>query len=172
MGDNRRHSTDVKHCPTCTCTNESRFWAKVEKLENGCWEFKGAHTAAGYGVFAWYKDNINGRGRAKYITAHRISWLFAHGAQVPKGMHLCHKCDNPPCVRPDHLFVGTPSQNMQDSIRKGRRPRRTKLTPEQVRLIRARNPKHGEYLSVGNEFGVHAETISSIVNRRSWSWLQ
>ena len=91
------------------------FWAKVKKGD-GCWEWQGATDARptrrpGYGLVT-----VNGR-RAK---AHRVAWELANGREIPPGLLACHRCDNPPCVRPDHLFVGTMSDNIRDSVAKGR----------------------------------------------------
>ncbi len=91
-------------------TPETRFWAKVGKTE-GCWLWKGRRTESGYGHF--------GIRSGKMCRAHRFSFELAYGP-IPSGMYICHHCDNPPCVRPDHLFVGTNSDNAKDAIAKGR----------------------------------------------------
>jgi hypothetical protein len=84
-----------------------RFWEHVEKLpDDGCWVWTGSRLQSGYGTFD--------KGRA-----HRFSYALANGP-IPDGLHICHRCDNPPCVRPDHLFAGTRVDNMQDAIAKGR----------------------------------------------------
>lgn len=89
-----------------------RFWPKVQKGD-GCWEWQGSRLPHGYGHLT-----IPGRG---VPYAHRISWELTHG-EIPDGLWVLHHCDNPPCVRPDHLFLGTAQDNVDDSIRKGRRP--------------------------------------------------
>lgn len=88
---------------------DRHFWAKVKPV-GSCWKFQGAKTAKGYGRFFV---------KPKVILAHRHAFALAYGA-IPEGMHVCHKCDNPSCVRPDHLFAGTRSDNMQDMHSKGR----------------------------------------------------
>jgi hypothetical protein len=88
---------------------EQRFWDKVVKSEL-CWLWSGARNPKGYGRFY-----ANG----KFHNAHRFA-LILSGIVVPNNSQACHHCDNPPCVRPSHLFVGTKSENMKDAIRKGR----------------------------------------------------
>lgn len=88
-----------------------RFWKYVDKSKrNGCWLWTGYVDPAGYGKMSF---------NLKPSFAHRISWLIAHGALDSK-VFVLHACDNPRCVRPDHLFLGTQKDNMRDMHRKGR----------------------------------------------------
>jgi hypothetical protein len=90
-----------------------RFWIKVD-TGGICWEWLGGKNPKGYGHL---NREINGRNLP--IRAHRFSWMIHYG-EIPEGMCVCHKCDNPGCVRPEHLFLGTISDNGKDAWRKGR----------------------------------------------------
>jgi hypothetical protein len=98
-------------------TKEEKFWARVDKSSpNGCWLWTGSKYPLGYGHLRW-------EGKSSY--AHRIAWMLANRREIPKNMCICHRCDNPQCVRPDHLFLGTYAENSQDRERKGRGNRPT-----------------------------------------------
>jgi hypothetical protein len=87
-----------------------RFWKFVIPQEEGCWEWQGALFKTGYGAF-----NLKGQA----VKAHRVAYTLAHGP-FPDELYVCHHCDNPKCVRPDHLFLGTDLDNVRDAITKGR----------------------------------------------------
>jgi HNH endonuclease/AP2 domain len=84
-----------------------RFWDKVEKTET-CWNWKGAINPSGHGVI-----KIEGLNRG----AHRVSYAIKNG-ELPEDLYICHKCHNPACVNPDHLYAGTPQQNCQDEVKR------------------------------------------------------
>lgn len=88
----------------------TRFWAHVEKGP-GCWLWTGARTWSGHGTF-----NV---GAKKFDRAHRVAYRLVHGA-IPDGLVVCHQCDNPPCVNPAHLWLGTQGDNLRDMMAKGR----------------------------------------------------
>lgn len=92
----------------------ARYFSKVAKSENGCWEWTGAVTSAGYGSFA-----VVTTPKPRMVSAHKAHWEMVHGP-VPQGMVLMHSCDNRTCVRLDHLSLGTVDDNNQDMVRKGR----------------------------------------------------
>lgn len=95
-----------------SCTPEMRFWGRVDKNgPNGCWLYTGAKGHYGYGMV--------GRRGTHPARAHRFAWELLKGT-IPAGLDLLHKCDNPPCCNPDHMWVGTHHENMLDCAAKGR----------------------------------------------------
>lgn len=138
-----------------------RFWARVQKSEgDGCWNWTGAVGTPGYPLF---EDQY------RQIAGHRWIWEQNNGP-IPTGMHVCHRCDNPRCVRPDHLFLGTPKDNFDDMVAKGRsahlgsRNGRARLTNEQAREIRSRFAAGGTTLTaLGGSFHISRTAISRIV---------
>ena len=136
-------------------TPEQRFWQKVDKTD-GCWEWTGCKKRHGYGKF--FADG-------KDCFAHRWSYE-AHNGPIPPGLFVCHKCDNPRCVRPDHLFVGTAKDNTQDCLKKGRfslpPPYKGKLTLEQVSVIRRLKSLGFRCHELGEMFGCARSNIGHI----------
>lgn len=104
--------SDYEPKPSLTA---AEFWALTDQAGE-CWEWRGRTHATGYGV---------ARYRGQTIGAHRVAWIIAHGdAPIPAGGFICHHCDNPPCVRPDHLYLGDRRTNAQDARSRGRTRRR------------------------------------------------
>jgi hypothetical protein len=142
-----------------------RFWNKVNKQENGCWEWTAHLNTNDYGQF-----KLDG----KLQLAHRASWMFEHGP-ISDGMHVLHHCDNPSCVNPAHLFLGTHADNMRDMAEKGRAARNpqpgesngsAKLTEADVLAIRS--DKRSQR-AIAAEYGVGHSAISLIKNRKVWT---
>ncbi len=102
-------------------TNAERFWPKVAVIqdEKSCWLWCAGKNTGGYGAFGM-RDDVTGA--SKVEGAHRASWIMHFGA-IPEGLWVLHRCDVPSCVRPEHLFLGTPEDNEQDKIQKGRKPK-------------------------------------------------
>lgn len=134
-----------------------RFWALVDQ-SGECWLWKGGLSDWGYGRVRLIKGNF---------SAHRLAYMLTHG-EIPAGMYICHSCDNPACVRPEHLFAGTPAQNTQDMINKGRL-RTAKLTSEQVLEIRRRYATgYVSTVELAKEYGIGITTVAHIIHRRTW----
>lgn len=121
------------------------------------------------------RRNYKGYGTFGKKLAHRLAWEKAHGP-VPAGLMVCHHCDNPPCVNPAHLFVGTGFDNMRDARRKGRLYRvtgeqssRAKLTAAAVREIRALKAQGFGYRRLSRRFGVGHSVMKRILNGQDWA---
>lgn len=157
--------------PTPRGSLAERFWAKVKKLPgDGCWEWQGAQAKpGGYGVIG------GGPGRRNNLATHRVSWELHYGP-IPDGLYVCHHCDNKPCVRPDHLFLGTNAENQQDAVRKGllacgEKQHQAKLTDAQVLILRQKAREGVARSALAREYGVAKVTVDHIVTRRSWRHL-
>lgn len=158
---------------------EERFWSRVDKgapppvhasgLGN-CWAWTGYKHKFGYGM-------ISRDGRHAMLTTHRVSWEMHNGAIPPK-MVVMHRCDNPACVNPEHLAVGTQGDNMRDAREKGRTSKppalrgetngRAKLTWEAVETIRARRRAGQSYSELGRAFGVSKEVARNAALGITW----
>ena len=91
-----------------------RFWEKVKK-SNGCWLWMACRDRRGYGRFGMGRKH-----QPAVMDAHRVSYMLTHGGRLPTGKEICHRCDNPPCVRPSHLYADTHKQNQRDMSVHGR----------------------------------------------------
>ena len=137
---------------------EERFWPHVRKSD-GCWTWTST-TLRGYGVIT------HGVGR-RNLPAHRASWELHHGP-ITGNLRVLHACDNPPCVRPDHLFLGTDADNVRDMVgkdrqAKGERHGRRKLTDDEVVAIRRERLGGATLAALGAKHGVSEGQVSRIV---------
>lgn len=145
----------------------SSFWSKVDQSggPDACWPWIGGKYPSGYGAVVWHGLGVR--------SAHRVAFFLAHG-HWPEPYAL-HRCDNPPCCNPAHLFAGTAADNARDKVAKGRdnSPRgehqnSAKLTEPYVREIRHLTTLGVGQRELGRRYGVDHKTIYSIVVRRTW----
>lgn len=143
-------------------TQEQRFWSHVDTTGE-CWVWIASTRSFGYGHL-----HFDGCSQA----AHRVSWQL-HNGPIPDGLLVLHRCDNPRCVNPDHLFLGTDADNVADKLAKGRgvwgeTVGRSKLTSDQVLAIDCDPRAHS---AIAEEYGLAHSTVSRIKNRRRWKRL-
>ena len=155
---------------------EERFWEKVAKAgPDECWEW----TAARAKVPGANHGRINAGGKGSSLVASRVSWEL-HNGPIPDGMAVCHRCDNPPCVNPAHLFLDTVLGNFNDMRAKGRNRAGShnlrgsqlpiaKLTEEKVLQIRARRASGEQLRPLAESFGVSRSTIEKVCYREIWT---
>jgi hypothetical protein len=147
-------------------TLEERFWAKVEKREgDGCWIWQAGRDKDGYGTFSIPKSERERFGLSpdsKHAQAHRVSWIMANGL-IPDGLLPLHSCDTPSCVRPDHIRLGTQSENMQDRIAHGEIATK-KITMTMARDIR-RRLKYGKGKVTQKDMAAEYDVSVSLIQR-------
>lgn len=147
-----------------------RFWEKVDvRGPDECWEWQ-AH--AGTQRRGSFMVGSKRDGTHRLVMAHRIAYELHYGS-IPEGMEVCHKCDNPPCCNPAHLFIGTHKENMEDMATKGRssqgeRDSQAILTAEQVREIRAHRASGMMYKDIAKLYNVSKAAIGAIARRDRW----
>ena len=144
------------------------FQSNIIVTDKGCWEYQVKGNSF-YG-----KMTING----KDVRAHRFIYEYTYGV-IPESMLVCHKCDNPPCCNPDHLFLGTSKDNTQDMLKKsrGNPPRgnkqpHAKLNEDKVKIIKKRLLNGGKIQEIANDFNVGRAAISQIKRNKNWSWVK
>lgn len=135
----------------------AKFWQLVERTRS-CWLWRGFVDAHGYGQFE------------RNTKAHRFAFETVFG-KIPNGLVVCHKCDVPRCVNPEHLFVGTNLDNSLDMAAKGRSAR-AKFTPDQVSFIRHENQRGVSQRELARIHQVHPQTIHRIVHSQTWQRLE
>jgi hypothetical protein len=145
---------------------EIRFWKKVDRTKGygpkgECWQWIGA-KGGGKNNYGWFSH------RSHRFTAHRFSYEL-HFGPIPQGLLVCHKCDNPPCVRPDHFFLGTHKDNAEDMVQKGRRGVGTGLlTDAQVREMRRRYASGETITEISKGYPVKRSAVSQVVHRHHY----
>ncbi len=150
--------------------DEFMRWVEINE-ETGCWEWNLSRSdlRGGYG-----QKVIN----YKHYRSNRLAWLVFKG-EIPKGMFVCHKCDNPPCCNPEHLFLGSPKDNSKDAWHKGRvvlptnipvgeKHRNAKLTETDIREIRRRKDDGESSVALAKEFNVSRSLIWNVWRRLIW----
>lgn len=162
---NPKHLVDEEPYRPKYTTLEEAFWSKVRKQPaRGCWIWRGYRMLGGYGKLSY-------GGHA--LRAHRVAYQIYVGP-IPLGLNVCHRCDNPPCVNPAHLFLGTHSDNVRDRHEKRRDARGEKhgcakiTKADAVAIRRARKKKTASVRQLAVEYGVSRATIYEIVNGKIW----
>jgi len=164
---NLAYPLDLRNAPR---ELRDRFWSKVDIGEpDDCWEWTAYRKPNGYGQFVLRKG--------KFVTASRVS-LALSGVVLQTNDVACHRCDNPPCVNPAHLFAGTQRDNAVDCVMKGRARRAhgeatpsARLTEGDVRAIFATPAQYGVGARLAREYGVSEHTIRSIRSGAKWKHL-
>jgi hypothetical protein len=152
----------------CMETVEDRFWSKVDKRgPNECWNWTGAINSSGYGSF-----RLDG----KVGSSSRTSYSLEYG-EIPVGLHVCHRCDNRPCVNPAHLFLGTNEDNHLDKIAKGRQARGesagiANLKESDVRALRDAARSGQTVTNLSKQTGIAYCTVYSAVHGMTWKHIE
>ena len=164
-GKTFKHKTSMSgHMRHCAVTHEQLFWLHVDKGgPNGCWIWTRYRQRQGYGWVCVQQ---------KYYLAHRLAWEFVNGP-VPDGLFVLHKCDNPPCVNPDHMFLGDHQANCDDKIRKGRialgeRVKRVVLNESKVRRIRELRGNGLNYEEIGRRLACNGAVVRNVCIGKFW----
>jgi len=143
----------------------ARFWAKVRRgTDSECWEWIAHRNRDGYGHIYIAK---------RLLRAHRVSWVIAFG-NIEDGACVLHRCDNPSCVNPKHLFIGTHKDNVEDMRNKGRQrwikagEKRIKLSREQVEMLRGDKANGASSTQLAAKYGISRSHARRIANGTKW----
>lgn len=144
---------------------EENFWSHVQKTDT-CWFWTGAKDHNGYGRL------ISRLLPKPQICAHRFSYEMRYGP-ISKGLYVCHRCDNPACVNPDHLFLGTQTENMADAKQKGRTRHgsnhwRSKLDEQKVKRIFELRQTGMTHKAIANDLGVTPMAVGRVLRNQAW----
>ena len=144
-------------------TLEERLWRRVERRPDGCWVFTGSRNNKNYGQIH------RGPGSRELVLVHRAAWEVTYGP-VPEGLFVLHRCDNPPCCNPEHLFLGTNADNMRDMVAKGRgnycygeNHQNATLTFKQVVEIREARARGERRVDIARRYGIVPEYVYQLV---------
>ena len=144
-------------------------WSSKVQVSDNCWDWVGAKTRGGYGHFRMLVN-----GSWVMYKAHRFSYEYHNQVDLDKETLVCHRCDNPACVNPAHLFIGSAKDNMQDCIKKGRQKwghqkGHRLLTEDIVNKIRLLYNEGGYSMKdVGDMFNTSATQVCRVVNNKTW----
>lgn len=171
IGRERRQTEETKRkiAKAHTKPIKQRFWSKVNiKGLFDCWEWMAYKDKKGYGRCNFFTDTL----------VHRIAWILIYG-KIPKGLFVCHHCDNPSCVNPAHLFLGTHKDNMNDRDKKGRQSHSmgkkgskhnfARFTEEQIIAIRVLYQAGIRQYEIAKMYNVDKDHICLIVHRKIWT---
>ena len=145
-----------------------RLMNKLVRKPSGCWEWQGFRGPRGYGQIGL------GSRKLGLESTHRMAWMIYNEDEVPEGFFVCHKCDNPPCCNPHHLYAGTPQQNISDSVSRGRNAKgdmlpQTKLDLIKAREIHALRESGWKQRRIAERFGISQGHVSEILAGRYWN---
>lgn len=142
----------------------TRFWEKTRRADSGCLEWTGCMGRGGYGMFSIRRLTAGVTRKMDY--AHRIAWTLHHGP-IPGGLSVLHQCDNPKCVEPSHLYLGTQARNMLDaSLRE--RFSLAKLNWSTVEAIRSKRAAGMTLKAIADEMGLSEKHVQQVTARRRW----
>jgi len=150
--------------PNHNANTKQTLWDRCSKKENGCWEYSPINKD-GYGRM-WYKCKVQ--------PAHRLAYEFTNTTKISKNLKVCHSCDNRCCINPDHLFLGTQKDNLDDMVKKNRDKRvgsqngSSKLTETDIPIIRQLRKTGLLMREIAVKFNVSSDTIRLIIAKKTW----